>query len=164
MDKITEKRIATLHPAIRAEVTKIYEDICKNLLGKGIVCRFTSCYRTEAEQTALYAQGRTDKTKPIVTMARAGESYHNYGLAIDICLILNGVEASWDFTKDYDNDGVADLMEVIHIFQMNGWEWAGTWKTFKEKPHVQKTFGLSISELQHLPTFLQDNFKYPTIW
>ncbi len=163
MDKITEKRIETLHPIIRDEVREIYETITNSLTAKGIVCRFTSTYRTRAEQNALYAQGRTDKTKPIVTMAKAGESYHNYGLAIDICLIKNGVEASWDFSKDWDGDGVADLMEVIHIFQMNGWEWAGNWKTFKEKPHVQKTFGKTIMQLINSATFTQDNFVYPQL-
>jgi peptidoglycan L-alanyl-D-glutamate endopeptidase CwlK len=96
-------------------------------------------------------------------MARGGESYHNYGLAIDICIIKNGVEASWDFSKDWDGDGVADLMEVVHIFQMNGWEWAGTWKSFKEKPHVQKTFGKTIKALQQSEKFTIDNFKYPKL-
>jgi peptidoglycan L-alanyl-D-glutamate endopeptidase CwlK len=38
--------------------------------------------RTMEEQTALYAIGRTSLGK-IVTKARAGESYHNYGLAFD---------------------------------------------------------------------------------
>jgi len=163
MDNITLKRIQTLHPKLREEVTQIYDEICKNLVGKGVVCRFTSTYRTSAEQNALFAQGRTDKTKPIVTMARANESYHNFGCAIDICLILNGVTASWDFSKDYDNDGVADLMEAIHIFQMYGWEWAGTWKTFREFPHVQKTFGKTIKQMQALPKFKQDNIEYPVL-
>lgn len=163
MDVITEKRIATLHPNIRVEVKGIYDEIMTSLRAKGIICRFTSCYRTEAEQNALFAQGRTDKSKPIVTMARGGESYHNYGLAIDICIIKNGVEASWDFSKDWDGDGVADLMEVVHIFQMNGWEWAGTWKSFKEKPHVQKTFGKTIKALQQSEKFTIDNFKYPKL-
>lgn len=163
MDGITLKRIDLLHPKLRDEVREIYETITNSLTAKGIICRFTSTYRTKAEQTALYAQGRTDKTKPIVTMAKAGESYHNYGLAIDVCIIKNGVTASWDFSKDYDNDGVADLMEAIHIFQMNGWEWAGNWKTFREFPHVQKTFGKTIKQMQALPKFIQDNIEYPVI-
>jgi peptidoglycan L-alanyl-D-glutamate endopeptidase CwlK len=162
MDKITEKRIETLHPKLREMVREIYQKINENLVNKNIICRFTSTYRTAKEQNDLYAQGRT-ATGNVVTMAKAGQSYHNYGMAIDVCLIKNGVEASWDFTKDYDNDGIADLMEVIHIFQMYGWEWAGTWKTFKEKPHIQYTFGKSIIELQKMPTFLQDNIQYPVI-
>ena len=38
--------------------------------------------RTMEEQTALFAIGRTSPGK-VVTKARAGESYHNYGLAFD---------------------------------------------------------------------------------
>lgn len=163
MDTITQKRIDTLHPKLRNEVKAIYQEICDRLTNKSVVCRFTSTYRTFAEQNALYAQGRTDKTKPIVTMAKGGESLHNYGLAIDVCLILNGVTASWDFKKDFDQDGVADLMEVIQVFKNHGWEWAGNWTTFKEFPHVQKSFGYSVKQLQALPKFKQDNFDYPVI-
>lgn len=39
-------------------------------------------YRTRDEQNELYKQGRTKPGK-IVTFARAGESFHNYGHAID---------------------------------------------------------------------------------
>jgi peptidoglycan L-alanyl-D-glutamate endopeptidase CwlK len=38
--------------------------------------------RTMEEQTALYSLGRSAPGK-VVTKARAGESYHNYGLAFD---------------------------------------------------------------------------------
>ena len=38
--------------------------------------------RTMEEQTALYSLGRSAPGR-IVTKARAGESYHNYGLAFD---------------------------------------------------------------------------------
>jgi peptidoglycan L-alanyl-D-glutamate endopeptidase CwlK len=38
--------------------------------------------RTMEEQAALYAKGRTIIGK-IVTKAKPGESYHNYGLAFD---------------------------------------------------------------------------------
>jgi hypothetical protein len=39
--------------------------------------------RTMEEQAALYAKGRTDGSSKIVTKAKPGESYHNYGLAFD---------------------------------------------------------------------------------
>ncbi|SVE43245.1 uncharacterized protein METZ01_LOCUS496099, partial [marine metagenome] len=38
--------------------------------------------RTYAEQDDLYEQGRTEPGK-IVTNARGGKSWHNFGLAID---------------------------------------------------------------------------------
>lgn len=44
---------------------------------------------TFAEQNALYAQGRT-KPGRIVTNARGGQSYHNFGLAFDFCIVRRG--------------------------------------------------------------------------
>lgn len=84
-DKITIDRIALLHPAVREEAKAIYDGICQALTGRAI-CRFAYTIRTFAEQEALYAQGRTKPGK-VVTNAKAGMSYHNYGLAVDIVLL-----------------------------------------------------------------------------
>jgi peptidoglycan L-alanyl-D-glutamate endopeptidase CwlK len=116
------------------------------------MCRFSYTLRTFAEQDALYAQGRT-KSGKVVTNAKGGQSYHNYGLAVDIVLIRdmdgNGSfeTASWDTNLDADNDGQSDWMEAVAIFKRHGWEWGGDWK-FTDMPHFQKTFGKSISWLQ----------------
>lgn len=50
--------------------------------------------RSNEEQDALYAQGRTVPGK-IVTNAHAGQSAHNYGLAIDFVPLENG-KPRWD--------------------------------------------------------------------
>lgn len=154
MDKVTLDRIQTLHPSIRAEVLSIYSnEICPALSGRAI-CRFAFTLRTFAEQDALFAQGRTvlkdknGKKLSIVTNAKGGQSYHNYGLAIDIVLIIDGKEASWDQVKDFDGDKVADWMEIVAIFKKHGYEWGGDWKgTLKDGPHFQKTFGYSVKQL-----------------
>ena len=44
--------------------------------------------RTLKEQDDIYAQGHTKKGE-IVTDAKAGQSYHNYGLAVDIVMLLD---------------------------------------------------------------------------
>jgi peptidoglycan L-alanyl-D-glutamate endopeptidase CwlK len=85
-----------------------------------------------------------------VTNAKGGKSYHNYGLAIDICLILDGKEASWDTLKDYDGDKVADWMEAVAIFKTRGWEWGGDFKSIKDAPHFQKTFGFTTTKLKSM--------------
>jgi peptidoglycan L-alanyl-D-glutamate endopeptidase CwlK len=46
----------------------------------------TSGYRSKKEQNELYAQGRS-KPGQVVTNAKAGQSYHNYGLAVDFVII-----------------------------------------------------------------------------
>lgn len=153
MDKITLQRIELLHPKLREEAKAIYKEICEALTGKAI-CRFTHTLRTFTEQDALYAIGRTKKGSR-VTNARGGQSYHNYGLAVDIVLLVdkdgNGTHetAVWDTKGDYDNDRIADWQEIVAIFKRYGWTWGGDWR-FKDYPHFQKTFGKSIVELQNL--------------
>lgn len=154
-DQITLDRINLLHPKIKEDAYKIYDEIVAALSGSAI-CRFAYTLRTFAEQDALYAQGRT-KAGAKVTNAKGGQSYHNYGLAIDIVLLVdkdkNGTfeTASWETTKDFDNDKIADWMEIVAIFKRYGFEWGGDWK-FNDTPHFQKTFGKSINELLYLHT------------
>ena len=136
MDKVTEQRIALLHPKVRAEVTKIVNECNAALTGRAQV-RIAQGLRTDKEQAALYAIGRTVKGSK-VTNAKAGQSIHNYGLAVDIVLIIDGKTASWDTAKDWDNDKVADWYECVKVFAAHGWDWGGNWKTFKDLPHFEK--------------------------
>ena len=146
LDKITLSRIETLHPKLRLEAKDIYIQICRCLTGKAQV-RFTQTFRSIAEQHALYAQGRTAPGQ-IVTWAEGGRSYHNYGLAVDICLLVDGKTISWDTLKDYDGDGLADWMECVKVFETYGWEWGGRWTKGKtDMPHFQKTFGKTTTWL-----------------
>ena len=142
-DNITLERIKLIHPKLREEVAEIYDEICEALSGSAM-CRFSHTLRTFAEQNVLYAQGRTKPGK-IVTNAKGGLSYHNYGMAIDIVLIANGA-ASWDSGKDFDADGKADWMEVVSIFKQFGWEAGIDWK-FRDAPHFQKSLGYSVRQL-----------------
>jgi len=150
MDKITLQRIELLHPAVREEVRQIYKEICEALKGKAL-CRFAYTLRTYAEQNALYAQGRTTAGK-VVTNAKGGRSYHNFGLAVDIVLVVdkdgNGSyeSASWDTKSDFDGDGKSDWQEVVTIFKQHGWVWGGDWM-FVDAPHFEKSFGLSVAHL-----------------
>lgn len=136
MDKYTKQRIALLHPIVREEAAKIIEECDSALSGRAKV-RVTQGLRTFEEQDALYAQGITNPGKK-VTNAKGGQSIHNYGFAVDICLIIDGKTASWDTAKDWDNDKVADWYECVKIFAKHGWEWGGNWKTFKDMPHFDK--------------------------
>ena len=153
IDSITTSRITLLHPKVRTEVDNIYRNQIVPALRGRAICRLAYTLRTFAEQNALYAQGRTKlydangNKLGIVTKAKGGQSIHNYGLALDIVLIKdkdgNGTfeTASWEDTIDFDKDGKADWMEIVNIFKANGWTWGGDWKSFKDKPHFEKTFG-----------------------
>jgi peptidoglycan L-alanyl-D-glutamate endopeptidase CwlK len=135
MDKITLDRIKLLHPSLREEANKIYADICA-AMPAGVVCRFTHTLRTFAEQDALYQLGRSKPGK-VVTNAKGGQSFHNYGLAIDFVLLVNG-SVSWTVDKNW--------LAVISIFESYGWESGHHWK-FKDSPHLQKTFGKTTAQL-----------------
>jgi peptidoglycan L-alanyl-D-glutamate endopeptidase CwlK len=145
MDAISFARLEKLHPNLREEAIELFKKAEAALLGRARP-RITFTLRTMAEQQALYDQGRT-KPGPIVTNAKPGTSYHNWGLALDFCLILDGKEVSWDTIKDYDGDKKSDWMEVVNIFKAAGWEWGGDWKSLKDYPHLQKTLGLHWSQL-----------------
>lgn len=114
VDKITLDRIKLLHPSLIAETEEIYKEICKALTAN-VICRFTHTLRTFSEQDALFAQGRTKPGK-IVTNAKAGLSYHNYGLA---CFD--------EQTRIFTNQGIK------HFYELTGDELVLTWKNGKMK-------------------------------
>lgn len=149
IDQITLQRIRTLHPKIVDEVMSLYIDQIVPALKGSTFCRFAYTLRTFKEQNELYEQGRSKlfdingKRLGKVTNAKGGQSFHNYGLALDIVLI-DGAKAYWDTVKDFDNDGDPDWMEIVNIFQRNGWEWG---HSFNDDPHFQKTLGYTWNQL-----------------
>lgn len=157
MDTISLQRISLLHPAIQSVLKTILAECDKALTGRAKV-RITQGTRTHKEQDDLYALGRTkvnpdgkSSSRPLgykVTNAKGGSSIHNFGLAVDFCLIIDGKEASWDDVKDFDGDKVSDWMEVVAIFERHGFTWGGRWSSFIDKPHFEKTFGYTLSQLQ----------------
>ena len=113
----------TLHPAIREMVPKFIEAV-KNELGIDLLV--TSGMRTFEQQQALYDQGRA-KPGQIVTKAKPGTSFHNYGLAIDIVPLLEG-KPNWK-SKDF--------ARIAEIGKRIGFSWGGDWKSFKDLPHFE---------------------------
>ena len=142
-DTISIQRIAKLHPAVRAEALAI----CTGLWQGDVHVRVTHGLRTWEEQAVLYQMGRRTPGR-IVTNAKAGQSYHNYGLALDFCVLTPQKRASWNRDEDFNGDAVGDYMQVVEAFKHKGWEWGGDWTSFKDYPHLQKTFGYKVSELR----------------
>src|SRR5690349_7601657 len=75
----TANKIAELHPEAREPFLNFILEAEQAL---GITLVVVQGLRTWAQQQAIYDQGRT-KPGEIVTKAKPGQSYHNYGLAID---------------------------------------------------------------------------------
>lgn len=145
-DNISNQRIQLLHPKIRQAAIDACNEADAALTGRAIL-RIAYTLRTFAEQAALYLQ------KPKVTNAKAGYSYHNYGLALDIVLLVdkdgNGTyeSASWQTDVDFDGDGKKDWLEVVAIFKNYGFYWGGDFKNFKDYPHFEMPLGYKVSQL-----------------
>lgn len=142
IDSISLQKANQLHPHIKQRVINTVNYINEEILTGEAKVRIAQGLRTFAEQDALYAQ------RPKVTNAKGGQSIHNYGLAIDIVLIINGKEASWDTKKDWDKDQQSDWMEVVQVFKKQGFSWGGDWRTFKDMPHFEDTKGLTLNQIQ----------------
>jgi len=131
-DKISIGRIAPLHPKVRDTFARFIEAAETEL---NVTLRVTQGMRTIAEQDALYAIGRTVKGK-IVTNAKGGQSYHCYGLAIDVVEMKNGT-ANWDFAYEKLKP-IADRFGIV---------WGGNFRSIIDRPHFEISFGYSTAKL-----------------
>ena len=135
----------------RLDLSKIYPvfllKICQTLydcLEQDHIYIATSGFRSYKEQSLLYAQGRTAPGR-IVTKAKAGQSAHNYGIAMDFSRDLDprtpGLQPSWAL-KDMQN-----LIDTSVAHNLNP---GALWVSFKDVPHVDlgiKRHGVTLSQL-----------------
>ena len=125
------ERLSKVHPELRRRAIIIAE----RLKAQGVTVEVVQGFRTAVQQEALYAQGRTKPGKR-VTNARAWQSNHSYGLAVDFCIFEKG-KPNWNAPQPkWKQIGVA--AESV------GLEWGGRWK-FVDMPHVQLS-GLSVAQ------------------
>lgn len=104
-------------------------EMIKRAYKEGIYVQITEGFRSNARQNELYAQGRT-KSGNIVTNAKAGQSNHNYGIAVDYVLVSSdGKTANWTVNKDW--------RRVAEIGKSLGFQWGGDWTSFKDYPHLE---------------------------
>jgi peptidoglycan L-alanyl-D-glutamate endopeptidase CwlK len=131
MDVISENRIALLHPKIRHKAFVAYREAV-HVTPVGVHPFITEGIRSFKESDEDYAQGRT-KPGPIISYAKGGQSYHNYGLAVDFVILING-KMHW--IVDYN------WMKVVECFKKQGFTWGGDWPHPKtDPPHLEMTFG-----------------------
>lgn len=132
-----------LHPAIEEK----RDELIQQASAAGIEIIITDGFRSREEQDKLHSQGRSTAGS-VVTQVQGGGSYHNYGLAIDFALRDSNGGVIWDIERDANGNGRSDWFEVAAIGKDLGFKWGGDWRRFKDYPHLEMTFGLSISELQ----------------
>jgi|ERR1700759_535001 len=120
---MSSRSLDTLDPRFRPKVDQLLQECSAHGLDMLVYCTL----RSSQEQDQLYQVGRTKPGK-IVTNAKAGQSAHNFGMAIDAAPLVGG-KIAWNDHEDWALYG--------ELAARAGLEWAGTWKTFKEMPHVQ---------------------------
>jgi peptidoglycan L-alanyl-D-glutamate endopeptidase CwlK len=135
---VSAERLATLHPLLAERGTRLLEQCAAT----GLALMVTQGLRSMAEQDALYAQGRTAPGK-IVTNARAGQSYHNFGLAFDVLVLDAMGKADWSPA----NPGWRQAGVVGEDLDL---EWGGRWTGLVDLPHFQYTGGVTLERCRSL--------------
>lgn len=105
-----------------------------------IELRVTSTYRDFEEQARLYSIGREPggERHPTVTKAGPGMSWHNWRRAFDVVPVRAGI-CLWD-----DASLWAEIGALAPKYRL---EWGGAWSHFADRPHFQRTDGLSLRDL-----------------
>lgn len=134
IQELNETRLVGLMPTLQDKARQFISDCRKG----GFDILITQGLRTFDEQAKYYAQGRTASGN-IVTNAKPGESWHNYGCAIDIVPLSAIGKADWDSSHPIWQKA-ADIGEFL------GLVWGGRFKSIKDKPHFELTRGLTIHE------------------
>jgi len=105
----------------------------------GPTCKLLSGTRTYAEQDALFTQ------RPKVTNARGGQSNHNFGIAWDVGIFLNGHYLTGaNRAEEASYDALAQKIKA----SVQGLEWGGDWRSIVDKPHYQLPTGMTISQVR----------------
>ena len=123
-----ERRLKRLHPAfqpIARAICNAYRSAIRERYAKSDVL-VVSGYRSIDEQNRLYAIGRTQPGR-IRTHARGGESWHNYGLAIDIAPVIDG-NIPWNDAKLWIH--CANRVRMILEPLVPDVVWGGNWLPF----------------------------------
>jgi peptidoglycan L-alanyl-D-glutamate endopeptidase CwlK len=128
----TSIELSSLHPRVAALAKKFLVLTHENHLN----VRIYTAFRSWDEEDRLYAQGRWAPGQ-IVTNARGGDSYHNWGLAFDAAPYEHGV-----MTSD-----IAKFKRMGALGEQVGLQWGGTFRSLVDYPHFQYTFGLNTWDL-----------------
>lgn len=120
MDNRTEAQLATVMPDLADRVRAAAAALAAQ--GTYILIPPDGAFRTAARQNQLYEQGRS-LPGHIVTNAQAGQSMHNFGLAVDVVPYLSGPgsQPNWRATTP-------QFMAMVAAMKAEGLYWGGDWR------------------------------------
>lgn len=136
----TLERVSTLRSSLEASATRVLNKAWSSKIPMYV----TWGSRSIEEQDLLYRFGRT-LPGDIMTTKRGGYSPHNYGLALDFCLIFGDKFLSW---YDIENNEYwrTKWVKSIKMFEAEGWSSGWRWPAFSPG-HVENLMGFDIGEL-----------------
>ncbi|WP_289764308.1 M15 family metallopeptidase, partial [Faecalibaculum rodentium] len=135
LDKRTEDNLLTLQPLAALKVRQMMTAL-RGLADWKLICGI----RTYEEQDRLYGK------RPRVTRAKGGQSMHNFGIAGDVCLFVDGKDV-WT-----PSEGANSIYKpVAALAHKLGLVWGGDFKSIYDPGHVQLG-ELSTATLHHAYT------------
>jgi len=144
-----QEKIKTLNSALWKDATNMMYQLqnTQTFRDAGITVEIVCAERTYDEQTKLYAAGRdaygnVQDASKIVTNTKAGQSYHNFGLAFDVEIYNKDNTKNWDFS--------GSTWETVYQAGIdNGFDAGGKWEDFTDPPHFENTLGKSLKTLRN---------------
>ncbi len=135
----TDRALTSLQPGFKAKVDRWLNDVqaeSNSATGAlaGIEFVILETRRSFDRSDELYQHGRT-KPGPIVTNAKAGQSYHNFALALDGGPQYRGKPFTWAW--DRDPKLMAAMNRIADLAKRRGIDWGGHWVKFRDLPHFQ---------------------------
>lgn len=137
------RKLEDLHPRVQVMARKLLDEAAK----AGIPLTVTFTLRSMETQDALYAQGRTKPGK-IVTNARAGYSFHNFGLALDVVPTELLKLPNWGDTPATQKRANDLWSRLGAIGKAVGFRWGGDFTSIKDRPHFEWSGGLMLADLR----------------
>lgn len=130
-DNRTTKNLETLQPGALDVMKSFVRRAISIAASMGVELKVICGLRNKADQDKAYANG--------ASKAKWGQSWHNYGMAIDFGCFKGSTYL------DSSNPKLASSVykAIGQVIGEYGIEWGGNWKSFKDEPHFQIDLGRS---------------------
>jgi len=131
MGPISEYRLNQVHPTLAAKIRQMATSLLP------VPLLVTRGLATWEEQQAIWDEGRTTPGA-IVTKAQPGYSWHEFGLACDVCPLDMLGKPDWNVSH-------SDWVEILQLGLTLGLVEGACFHSIKDNPHFQLTGKLPVT-------------------